>query len=421
MSSIKVVAKTKNISGKVKLSGSKSISNRVLLIQALTKDPFDIENLSDSDDTQTLWNLLKSDSNTLDAHHAGTTFRFLTAYLSMQEGTQILTGSDRMKQRPIKALVEALNHLGADITYLENEGYPPLSIQSPKSNWKSEIELPADISSQYITALLLIAPVLKNGLTIRLFGNIVSRPYIEMTLNIMAHFGVISEWIENEIKVTHQAYQAKNYHVESDWSAASYYYSIAALSQTTDIVLEGLHAESLQGDADIVKIAEKFGVITTYDHHQLTISKPSDSPVPEFFEHDFIKVPDIAQSVAVMSAGLGTQVLYSGLQTLKIKETDRIAALQSELSKINVFLSKMPTKFTKKTDVEYFLQDGKASFKPDELPAFDTYNDHRMAMSFAPLSLIHPIQINNPEVVSKSYPNFWKDLRSLGFEIEEIL
>jgi 3-phosphoshikimate 1-carboxyvinyltransferase len=420
MSSIKVVAKTKNISGKIKLSGSKSISNRVLLIQALTKDSFEIENLSDSDDTQTLQALLQSHDSTLDAHHAGTTFRFLTAYLSMKGGTQILTGSERMKQRPIKALVDALNQLGANITYLENEGYPPLSIQSPKEDWKNEIELPADISSQYITALLLIAPVLENGLTIRLIGNIVSRPYIEMTLDIMAHFGVKTEWVDHEIKVAPQSYQAQKYHVESDWSAASYFYSIAALSDTTDLVLEGLHQNSLQGDAEIVKIGEKFGIKTTFGDHQLTITKRAENKAPEFFEYDFLKVPDIAQSISVMCAGLGTQVLYSGLQTLKIKETDRIAALQTELLKVQVYLSKLPAKFSKKTDTEYYMQEGKALFGEEDVPAIDTYNDHRMAMSFAPLALIDCIHIHNPDVVSKSYPDFWKDLTSIGFEISDI-
>jgi 3-phosphoshikimate 1-carboxyvinyltransferase len=421
MSTIKVAAKTKNIKGTIKLSGSKSISNRVLLIQALTKDKFNIENLSDSDDTKTLSALLSSPDFTLDAHHAGTTFRFLTAYLALQQGEHILTGSERMKQRPIKALVEALLHLGADITYLEQEGFPPLHIKASSKFWKSEIELPADISSQYITALLLVAPILKDGLKISLIGNIVSRPYIEMTIQIMAHFGVSVSWEENTLMVPHQDYVAKDYHVESDWSAASYFYSIAALSDTTDLVLEGLHAESLQGDAAIVAIGKTFGVDTLLGHHQVTLRKQENTSTLEFYEYDFLKVPDIAQSIAVMCAGTGTHMLYSGLQTLKIKETDRIAALQTELAKIQVFLNQMPQKFSKKTSVEYYMQEGKANFDTESYTAFDTYHDHRMAMAFAPLAMLYPILVHDSDVVSKSYPEFWKDLASIGFDIKPMI
>ncbi len=420
MSSINISNQRDTIKGEITLSGSKSISNRALLIKALCADHFNIYNNSDSDDTVTMENLLISTSDILDAHHAGTTFRFLTAYFATKQGTQVLTGSERMQQRPVKALVDALNYLGADITYINNEGYPPLKINAPKSEWKNDITLPANISSQYITALLLIAPTLPNGLTIRLEGEIVSKPYIEMTIGMMAYFGVkvTVDWENQIISVAHQPYQAKDYFVEADWSAASYYYIIAGLSDSADIVLHGLHKESLQGDATIAEIGQKFGILTTFKNRSIRIIKEKGAKMPELFEYDFIKEPDIAQSVSVLCAGLGVNALFTGLQTLRIKETDRIAALQNELQKVGVFLNKMPTKFSKKTGVEYYMQEGKIGLNPDELPVFDTYNDHRMAMAFAPLGLLGGVSINDPNVVSKSYPNYWKDLVSIGFEIE---
>lgn len=420
MNSLKISHPNRSIKGEIILSGSKSISNRALLIRALCPEFFKIHNLSDSDDTISMENLLNSKADLLDAHHAGTTFRFLTAYLATQDGIHILTGSERMQQRPIKALVDALNYLGADISYINNEGYPPLKISSPKSEWKNDISLPADISSQYITALLLIAPTLSNGLTIRLEGEIVSRPYIEMTIGMMEYFGVevITDWEGQSISVSHQTYIAKDYFVEADWSAASYYYTIAGLSASADIVLHGLHEDSLQGDSAIAKIGSKFGIKTSFEHRSIRISKDEETKIPELFEYDFIKEPDIAQSVSVLCAGLGVQTLFTGLQTLRIKETDRIAALQNELLKIGVFLNKMPAKFSKKTGVEYYMQEGKATLDQGAPPFFDTYNDHRMAMSFAPLSLLGRVGINDFNVVSKSYPNYWKDLVSLGFQLE---
>jgi len=420
MKSVVISTHQKDIKGKITLSGSKSISNRVLLIRALCKDKFEIKNLSDSDDTITLEKLLSDNGDILDAHHAGTTFRFLTAYFSVIEGTRILTGSERMKQRPIKALVDALNKLGANISYLENEGFPPLKISSPASEWKKEITLPADISSQYISALLLIAPTLPNGLTLLLEGEIVSRPYIEMTIAIMGYFGIKIEWVGQSIKIEPQSYKARDYFVEADWSAASYYYVIAGLSDSAAITLCGLQQQSIQGDANICKIGEKFGIKTVYGENEVKLIKSKDTAIPGHFEYNFIKEPDIAQSISVLCAGLGVSGLFSGLQTLSIKETDRIAALQSEHAKMNVFITKMPSRFSSKTGVEYYMQEGISSAINNVIPEIDTYNDHRMAMSFAPLALKFPICINDPMVVSKSYPAFWNDLKTLGFQLTAV-
>jgi 3-phosphoshikimate 1-carboxyvinyltransferase len=418
MNAINIYSPNKNIRGEITLSGSKSISNRVLLIKALCHQKFEIFNLSESDDTSSMEQLIHSNEETLDAHHAGTTFRFLTAYLAIKSEKHILTGSDRMKQRPVKALVDALNYLGANIEYVEKEGFPPLRILPSSGLWKNEISLPADISSQYISALLLIAPVLAHGLKIHLEGEIVSRPYIEMTIGIMSYFGVSVDWEDKTISIRHQQYIPRDFHVEADWSAASYYYTIAGLSETADIILKGLHVDSLQGDSAISEIGNFFGIKSVFGDHQVRLLKRKELNPPEHFEYNFIKVPDIAQSISVLCGGLGTHGLFTGLQTLRIKETDRIAALQQEHAKIQVYLNKMPAKFSKKTAIEYYMQEGKATADLTGIPEIDTYNDHRMAMAFAPLGLLFPIKINDPEVISKSYTGFWKDLISLGFEIK---
>jgi len=418
MNSIKIFSPEKNLKGEITLSGSKSISNRVLLIKALCHQKFEIFNLSESDDTFSMEQLIQSNEEILDAHHAGTTFRFLTAYLAQKSESHILTGSERMKQRPVKALVDALNYLGANIEYIDEEGFPPLRILPSSGIWKNEISLPANISSQYISALLLIAPVLTNGLTIHLEGEIVSRPYIEMTIGIMSYFGVEVGWKDQTISIQHQPYKPRDFHVEADWSAASYYYTIAGLSESADILLNGLHIESLQGDSAISEIGIFFGIESIFGEHQVRLLKRKDFNPPEHFEYNFIKVPDIAQSISVLCGGLGTHGLFSGLQTLRIKETDRIAALQHEHAKMQVYLNKMPANFSKKTTIEYYLQEGKATVDQTNIPEIDTYNDHRMAMAYAPLGLLFPIKINDPEVISKSYPGFWKDLISLGFEIK---
>lgn len=406
---------SKTVQGEIHLDGSKSLSNRVLIIQALCKDDFRIDHCSTSDDSVTLQSLLASQEETLDAHHAGTTFRFMTSYLCLQDGYQILTGSERMKQRPIGPLVDALRSIGADIEYVGEDGYPPLKIGAlDPENSHIELTISAEISSQFISSLLLIAPILPHGLTIHLEGNLVSRPYLEMTLKMMEYFGIKYEWNDQTIQVHHQEYKGKDIRIEADWSAASYYYIMAALSDQVDVQLHGLFQESLQGDSAIVSLMEDFGIRTSYTESGIKIEK--DGNGKPFIDYNFIKAPDIAQSIAVACAGSGKQGLFSGLQTLKIKETDRIAALSQELAKVNAFFSKMPAKFSKKSGEEYYMLEGTA--KSEDAPAFDTYKDHRMAMAFAPLAMLFPIKINDPAVVSKSYPRYWEDLASLGFIIE---
>lgn len=404
---------TRRISGEITLASSKSISNRVLIIRALCKEHFPIHRLANANDTQLLDRLLNSHETIRDAGPAGTTFRFLTAYLSLQAGQQVLTGSERMKQRPIGPLVEALRKLGANITYLEKEGYPPLQIGEPDNiGLHHHITIPADTSSQYITALLLIAPTLPRGLKLTLSGAIVSRPYIEMTLRLMQYFGVNHTWEGDTISVAPQAYQARPFTVEADWSAASYYYAIAAMADSCDLTLYGLFENSLQGDAVLAKMMTALGVETSWIEGGLRLSK-SGKPLPPVFEWDFLDCPDIAQTLAVVCGALGVNGLFTGLETLRIKETDRIAALKAELKKVGVHLSALPTRFSKRSDREHFMVSEKAVV--EGTPLFHTYEDHRMAMAFAPLALLGPIQIEDPKVVDKSYPDFWRDLFALGF------
>jgi 3-phosphoshikimate 1-carboxyvinyltransferase len=421
---------TRQINGTITLDGSKSISNRLLIIRALCAEEFPIHKVSTSKDSQTLTALLEKfrqnpasgdaqqarKTEVYDCGAAGTTFRFLTAFFALQEGRQILTGSERMKQRPIGKLVSALRQLGCDIEYLENDGYPPLSINAPKSLTNSELSISADTSSQYITALLLIAPTLKNGLKLTLEGTIVSRPYIEMTLALMQHFGVTHTWEGNTISVSPQTYQAREITVEADWSAASYYYALAAFADDNlDLELKGLFKNSLQGDAAAVEMGFHFGIDTEFTEGGIRLRK-SGHPQAELFEWDFIKCPDIAQTFAVMCAGTGITGLFTGLETLFIKETDRVAALKNELRKVGVSFAKMPLRFAQKTQRQYFTVEGKSAF--ENTPTFPTYEDHRMAMAFAPLGMIHAVDIEDPSVVSKSYPQFWEDLKQLGFEVE---
>jgi 3-phosphoshikimate 1-carboxyvinyltransferase len=418
MNQLLLSATTRDLRGHISLAGSKSISNRVLIIRALSGEDFPIHRLANAQDTETLQALLATEASVLDAGAAGTTFRFLTAYLSTRPGEQVLTGTERMKQRPVGVLVEALRQLGARIEYLEKEGYPPLRIgESQHFGQTGQVSIPASTSSQYITALLLLAPTLPRGLQLELEGQIVSRPYIEMTLRLMAYFGVEHQWEGQVISVAPQAYQARPFTVEADWSAASYYYSLAALSDSCDLQLDGLFAESLQGDAVLQDMYRAFGVETTFNETGLQLTKAADASPAPIFEYDFLSCPDTAQTLAVTCAGLGAQGLFTGLETLRIKETDRIAALKAELSKVNVFLSKLPPRMAPKTGKEYFLQEGQAAWS--EAPVFATYEDHRMAMAFAPLALLGDIRVAEPMVVRKSYPDFWKDLEKLGFRITE--
>jgi 3-phosphoshikimate 1-carboxyvinyltransferase len=411
----------KSIVGTVHLDGSKSFSNRVLIIQALCDQPFAVHNCSGSKDTTTLQHLLEQFKTTLeqpfDTGAAGTTFRFMTAFLALQKGTQVLTGSARMKQRPIGKLVEALRKLGCNIEYLEAEGFPPLQINSPNKLNNNVLSISADTSSQYISALLMVAPTLEKGLNLSLEGTIVSRPYIEMTLALMAYFGVAHTWHENTISIAPQAYKPAEITVEADWSAASYYYALAAFADDSlDLTLLGLFPESLQGDAVCTEIGTHFGIETTAVAGGIRLKKSGAQPT-DFFEYDFMKCPDIAQTFAVVCAGLGIQGLFSGLETLAIKETDRVLALKTELGKLGVSFVKLPARFSQKTAVQYFSVEGKAAWEAP--PVFATYEDHRMAMAFTPLAHFGPVRIEDPAVVAKSYPNFWRDLATLGFEITE--
>ena len=410
-----VAKRQSTVIGDIRLDGSKSISNRALMIQALAPTPFEIENLSTSDDSKAMQRLIAQDRGVMDVGPAGTTFRFLTALLATRPGAQILTGSNRMKQRPIGPLVDALRVLGADIDYLEEEGYPPLQINQPKNlGQNSELSVPADISSQFISALLMIGPTLPNGLKLNLEGKLVSASYLQMTLDMMAFFGIDYHFTEQQIFVSAQQYVPKPYRVESDWSAASYHFALAALAEEADLTLRGLQQQSMQGDAAVVKLFRKLGLETRWFEDGLTITKTEE--IKPLLEHDFILCPDIAQTMAVVCGGMGVIGNFTGLETLSIKETDRIRALKVELAKIGVSFAKAPDRFSPRTGKTYHLVEGKADWSTP--PVFATYHDHRMAMAFAPLSVIDPVMIEDPAVVGKSYPDFWKDLTKLGWEIE---
>ncbi len=390
----------------VKITGSKSESNRLLLLQALYPE-FELANVSNSDDSCLMTDALASYSEVVDIHHAGTAMRFLTAYFSIQEGREtILTGSKRMKERPIKILAEALQDLGADISYVENEGFPPIKIKGKKLN-KYQVTLKANVSSQYISALLLIASKLENGLELTLEGEITSVPYINMTLSLLDEIGVESSFIGNVITVKPNTKKlaSKTLTVESDWSSASYYFSLAALSEAgTEITLSSYKENSLQGDSVLVDIYKHFGVKSVFSGNSLTLKKETSNLLP--LSLDLKNAPDIAQTIAVTCFALGISCDLKGLHTLKIKETDRLVALKTEIEKLggSVII----------TDKSLHLS---ASKNIKELVSIATYNDHRMAMAFAPLALRVPIIIEDAAVVSKSYPTFWDDLKSIGFQI----
>ncbi|WP_298221570.1 3-phosphoshikimate 1-carboxyvinyltransferase [Flavobacterium sp.] len=412
----------------IKISGSKSETNRLLLLRALYPE-ISLENISTSDDSDVMIRALSATEALLDIHHAGTAMRFLTAYLAIQEEREVtLTGSSRMKQRPIQVLVDALRELGAEISYEENEGFPPLKIKGKKLQ-KNQVTLAANVSSQYISALLLIAPKLENGLQLTLEGEITSVPYIKMTLDLLHQAGVKTEFIANQITVFPKAniQQPATFTIESDWSSASYYYSIVALSEVgTAITLSRFKSDSLQGDSALTEIYKSFGVETTFENNNITLRKvnyhPSGSEQakqlsPErqrigeaIINYQLNDTPDIAQTIAVTCFGLGLACHLAGLHTLKIKETDRLTALQNELQKLGA-----------KVMITYDSLTLEASETINSNVKIATYNDHRMAMAFAPLALRTSITIEDAEVVSKSYPNFWNDLKSIGFEIEENL
>jgi len=391
----------------VSISGSKSETNRLLLLQALYPNLI-LENTSNSDDSEVMIKALASNDKDIDIHHAGTAMRFLTAYFAIQENRAVIvTGSPRMKERPIKILVDALRQLGADISYVENEGFPPIKIQGRKIT-KSKVSLSANVSSQYISALLLIAPKLENGLELTLEGEITSIPYLKMTLGLLNETGIETSFIGNVITVGPKtAIPFISVTVESDWSSASYFYSTVALSEEgTEITLSSYKKESLQGDSALSEIYKSFGVQTDFQEDQIVLRK-INYPL-SIVHYQLNNTPDIAQTIAVTCFALGIECHLTGLHTLKIKETDRLEALKTELTKLGADISVTNDSLT--------LAASK-NIKPNI--RITTYNDHRMAMAFAPLALRIPIVIEDAEVVSKSYPDFWNDLTALGFTIFE--
>ncbi|MDM1296648.1 3-phosphoshikimate 1-carboxyvinyltransferase [Sphingobacterium sp. N143] len=411
---IRLTHPSKKVKGTVQLTGSKSESNRALIIQSLSKGQVAIANLSEAADTVTLNRVLQvaanphAGYNTIDIGPAGTAMRFLTAYLNLVKGNFILTGTERMQQRPIGILVDAMKEIGAEIHYQKKVGYPPLKIEGGLFQGKDHVRIKGNISSQYISALLLIAPALKKGLTLEIDGELTSKPYVSMTLDMLKSVGIQYVWTDNAIKIEPQAFEKQTIFVEPDWSAASYWYAIVALAEAnSSIVLPGLREESLQGDIAIVEIMKYFGVQSSFEHDGLHLSKiPVNSDKTRF---DFKECPDLAQTVVVVAAALRRDVSFTGLETLKIKETDRIAALQAEIAKFGAVLIE---------DGEtYHLQTSQV-FQPKDI-TFDTYEDHRMAMAFAPLALVFDhIKIAEPQVVEKSYPDFWKHLQAQAFVID---
>jgi len=408
----RISKKDKTLKGTVGLTSSKSISNRVLIIRALCRDQFSISNLATAGDTQLLQKLLNSPGEIINAEDAGTTFRFLTAYLAQEPGNWLLTGTDRMKKRPVGILVDALRTLGAEISFTEKENFPPLKINGRKLKG-GNMEIDGSISSQFISALLLVAPILNEGLTILIEGEISSRPYIEMTLSIMKQFGVHREWKGNIISIGHQDYRPATISIENDWSAASYWYEMASLSDDVDLILEGLKQNSAQGDSIIAALMEQFGIKTEYLQQGIRLTKKSktDFKFPANYSRNFIFHPDLFPAIAVTCAALEIPAEFSGVKNLRIKESDRMKAMQVELIKIGVVCEISDFGFR----IADFENVQTSIFK------FQTYLDYRIAMSLAPLALKYgAVEIENPDVVNKSYPDFWDDLRSVGFVVEEI-
>lgn len=406
----------------IDLPASKSLSNRALIMQALCPEPCQLTHLSDCDDTAvmqraflTIASHQGAEPATIDIGAAGTSMRFLTAYFASREGAEvIMTGTERMKQRPIKILVDALRELGAEIEYLETEGCPPLRIHGHQLDG-GPLSIDGSTSSQYISALLMVAPTLTHGLQLTLTGEVTSRPYILMTLGMMREFGIESAWEGNVISIAPQTYKAQQYEVESDWSAASYWYEVLALANDTTLTtirLKGLHQESFQGDCHIADYFAPLGITTTFTPEGVTISRgQADGNLPEKLEWDMTEQPDLAQTVIATYTILGIAFDICGLHTLRIKETDRITALENELKKMGYIIHDR--------DNDQMMFDHERS-QEDALPVIATYKDHRMAMAFAPLVLTWgDLCIENPEVVSKSYPQYWEHLKQIGFDVIE--
>lgn len=393
----------------IPLASSKSESNRALILHALAgRKDIPLKNISEARDTQTMQRLLKSKEKELDVLDAGTTMRFLTAYCAVQGLDKVIKGTPRMHERPIKLLVDALRELGAKIDYLQNDGFPPLHIQGFEGQKTNRIKIRGDVSSQYISALLMVAPKLPQGLYLELTGHIGSRPYIEMTLSLMEHFGVKAQWNGNIIHVPHQNFNLQPYTIESDWSGASYWFSMVALAEKAKLTLKGLRKDSLQGDIKIVEIMQGLGVQAEFVDDGVVLTKTEKS---KEISVDFTHCPDLAQTVAVACALTGTICIMTGLESLRIKETDRIFALQQELAKIGARLIEAPTGTWK-------LNPAAKSEVTQQPVRFATYEDHRMAMALAPLATKMDVVIEDPEVVNKSYPSFWDDLKRAGIKIQ---
>ena len=400
----------------IKLPASKSISNRALIIHALSGGAILPNNLSDCDDTTVIIDALQNNPHEINIKAAGTAMRFMTAFLSVKDGEEhVLTGTERMKHRPIGVLVDALRHLGADIKYAGEEGFPPLRIKGRKLEG-GLLEVPGNISSQYISALLMIGPTLKNGLTLRLTGDVISRPYIDLTLWTMREFGADADWSDFEtISVAPKPYKERTYFIENDWSAASYWYEMMALSTHEDdeIRLEGLMDGSKQGDSSVRYIFSLLGVKSTFESREegvpTTVTLRHTNRCVPRLEYDFVNSPDLAQTFVVCCALKNVHFHFTGLSTLKIKETDRIEAMKKEMRKLGYVIHD-------KNNSE-LIWDGERCM-PEIEGGIDTYEDHRMALSFAPASLcIDGLKMNNPQVVTKSYPHFWEDIKSAGFEV----
>ena len=413
-----IVSCPEHIDTSIMLPASKSISNRALIIQALTKGGMMPENLSDCDDTEVIIRGLGKQSEIIDIKAAGTAMRFMTAYLSATDGEYTITGTERMKHRPIGILVDALRYLGAEIEYVGEEGYPPLRIRGRQLEGGTLL-IAGDVSSQYISALLMIAPILTKGLELKLTGNIISRPYIDLTLHLMHEFGVAAEWSDfDTIRVKPQPYQQRAYTIESDWSAASYWYEILALTDDTQskVALQGLKDGSRQGDSTVRYIFSLLGIKTSFKEKGVNGMPEAlltrHSRMLNRMDYDFTNQPDLAQTLIAVCPVLGIPFHFTGLGTLKIKETDRIEAMKREMEKLGYILHEEEGTALSWTGERC---------EPMTQPTIDTYEDHRMAMSFAPLAIkLGEIRINNPEVVSKSYPHYWADLRKAGFKIQQV-
>ena len=389
------------------LNSSKSESNRLLIIKALSEKEITIKNLSKANDSVLLKNLLESENLVVwDAQDAGTSFRFLTSFLAIKKEHVVLSGTERMKQRPVKVLVDALNKIGAEILYLENEGFPPIYVKGKINQVKNKLDIPGDISSQYISSLLLIAPLLEKGIEINIEEPFYSRPYVNMTLNLMNSFGIKSAVKGNKISIKNQEFSSGSYIVESDWSAASYWYSILSISDNiNNLTLQGLKKKSNQGDSVISELMKSFGVNTQYKEDGIVLTKIKLDT--EEIELDFRDCPDLAQTILVLAAYHKIKLKVSGVESLKIKETDRLLAMKNELKKIGCDFYE---------EGNYWILEKRSREIDDEL-SIDTYKDHRMAMAFAPLASKKSMIINDPDVVVKSYPTYWEDLKKVGFII----